>query len=230
MKLDKRTFSLRRRYDDACAAAHALDLLGDRWALLVVRELMTGPKRFTDLRAGLPGVSANVLTQRLEDLETTGVLRRRVLPPPAASRVYELTDWGYEAEPIFRALGRWGARSPLHDPTLPFSAASLMLSMRTMFDPARATGVEARLGLRVGPETFLARLSAAGADVRPAPLDGAEAVLSGAAPALAAAIYGGRPLPELEAEGAVVVEGDRALAERCLTFFPKPPKAPGGPA
>src|SRR5918997_6222030 len=95
----------RRRYDDACAAAHALDLVGERWALLVMRELMMEPRRFSDLRASLPGISANVLTQRLESLETAGVLHRRKLPPPAASQVYELTPWGYEAEPIFQALG-----------------------------------------------------------------------------------------------------------------------------
>ena len=95
-----------RTYDDACAAAHALDLIGERWALLVVRELLLGPKRFTDLRAGLPGVSPNVLAQRLRELERAGVVRRRKLPPPAASRVYELTDWGKELEPVIVRLGR----------------------------------------------------------------------------------------------------------------------------
>src|SRR6478735_6090294 len=143
MKLEKITNSHRRRYDDACAAAHALDIVGERWALLVVRELMMGPKRFSDLRASLPGISANVLTQRLEGLEAAGVLTRRKLPPPASAQVYELTPWGYESEPIFQALGRWAARSPSHDPTLPFSAASLLLSLRTMLDPARAGGLDA---------------------------------------------------------------------------------------
>ena len=103
-----------------------------------MRELMLGPKRFSDLRADLPGISANVLTQRLEGLEAAGVLVRRKLPPPASAQVYELTPWGYESEPIFQALGRWAARSPAHDPTLPLSAVSLLLSFRTMFDPARA--------------------------------------------------------------------------------------------
>src|ERR671916_1982902 len=136
----------RRRYDDACGTAHALDLVGERWALLVMRELMLGPKRFGDLRADLPGISANVLTQRLEGLEATGVLVRRKLPPPASVQVYELTPWGYESEPIFCALGRWAARSPRHDPSLPLSAASLMLSFRTMFDPARAGDLSAMIG------------------------------------------------------------------------------------
>ena len=104
--------SSRRKYDQGCGSAHALDLIGDRWALLVVRELLLGPKRFTDLRDGLPGIGPNVLTQRLKELEEIGVLRRRVLPPPAASTVYELTEWGQELEEVLVRLGRWGARSP----------------------------------------------------------------------------------------------------------------------
>nr|MDP8993809.1 helix-turn-helix transcriptional regulator [Pseudomonadota bacterium] len=154
MKLENRT-DAKRRYDDACGAAHALDLVGERWALLVMRELMLGPKRFSDLKADLPGISANVLTQRLEGLEEAGIVARRRLPPPAPAQVYELTPWGYEAEPIFQALGRWAARSPRHDPSLPLSAVSLLLSFRTMFDPARAEGLEARVGLRLGPESFV---------------------------------------------------------------------------
>lgn len=112
----------RRRYDDACGVAHALELIGERWALLVVRELLLGPKRFSDLRADLAGISANILTQRLDQLETAGVLYRRKLPPPASTQVYELTRWGYESEPMIQALGRWAARSPAHDPRLPLSA------------------------------------------------------------------------------------------------------------
>jgi DNA-binding HxlR family transcriptional regulator len=165
---DKPVAAPRRWYDDACAAAHALDLVGERWALLVMRELVFGPKRFNDLRAGLPGISANVLTQRLEGLEAAGVVRRRRLPPPAPAQVYELTEWGRESEPVFMALGRWAARSPAHDPTLPLSAASLLLSLRTMLDPAKAEGIEARIGLRLGVETFLCRLGGGGSRSRPA--------------------------------------------------------------
>src|SRR5215210_5492323 len=86
----------RRRYDDACGTAHALDLIGERWALLVMRELMLGPKRFSDIRADLPGISANTLTQRLEGLETAGIVVRTRLAPPASGQVYELTEWGYQ--------------------------------------------------------------------------------------------------------------------------------------
>src|SRR3954452_12867398 len=127
-KITEPAESRRRHYEDACAAAHALDLVGERWALLVMRELLLGPKRFSDLRASLPGISANVLTQRLESLEAAGVLGRRRLPPRAASQVNDLTPGGYQSEPIFQALGRWAARSPTHDPRLPLSPVSLLLS------------------------------------------------------------------------------------------------------
>jgi DNA-binding HxlR family transcriptional regulator len=229
MKLEKITENSearsRRRYEDACAAAHALDLVGERWALLVMRELMLGPKRFSDLRASLPGISANVLTQRLEGLEAAGVLGRKKLPPPASTQVYELTEWGYESEPIFQALGRWAARSPSHDPTLPFSAASLLLSLRTMLDPLRAEGLDARIGLRLGEETFLAHLAGGRIEIARGPLDEADLVFTGTPPVLAGAIYGGQPMKALEGAGALRIEGDRALAERFISLFPLPPKA-----
>lgn len=199
--------------------------MGERWALLVMRELMTGPKRFSDLRAGLPGISANVLTQRLEGLETAGVLARRKLPPPFSAQVYELTEWGLEAEPIFQTLGRWAARSPSHDPTLPFSAASLILSLRTMLDPGAAKWLRARIGLELGAESFLLHLGGGEITFEKGPLDRADAVFTGAPRVLAAAIYGGVSLAALEAEGALTVRGDRVLAERFLTLFPLPPKA-----
>ncbi|HYG27801.1 MAG TPA: helix-turn-helix domain-containing protein [Caulobacteraceae bacterium] len=213
-----------RRYEDACAAAHALDLVGERWALLVVRELMLGPKRFSDLRASLPGISANVLTQRLEGLEAAGVLVKRRLPSPANTQVYELTAWGYEAEPIFQALGRWAARSPFHDPSLPFSSASLFLSFRTMFDAARAGELEARIGFDLGPEQFLVRIGGGRLKGSRASLETAQAIFRGPPPAVAGVVYGGVPIAEMEAQGALTVEGDRALAERFTTVFPLPEK------
>jgi len=214
-----------RHYEDACAAAHALDLVGERWALLVMRELMLGPRRFGDLRASLPGISANVLTQRLEGLEATGILVRRKLPPPASVQVYELTQWGYESEPIFQALGRWAARSPAHDPTLPFSPVSLMLSLRTMLDPAQARGLDARIGFRLGEETLHAHLAGGRIEIARGPIDMADVTFGGTASGIAAAVYGGVPLATLEAQGALNVEGNRDLAERFVTLFPLPPKA-----
>ena len=129
-----------RTYDDGCAAAHALDLVGERWALLVVRELLLGPKRFTDLRAGT-AMSPNVLAQRLRELERAGVVRRRKLPPPAASRIYELTEWGLELEPVIISLGRWGALAPSKPCDAALGVDSLVLSFRTMFDARVAEGL-----------------------------------------------------------------------------------------
>jgi DNA-binding HxlR family transcriptional regulator len=223
MKLEKTT-KAKRSYDDACGAAHALDLVGERWALLVMRELLLGPKRFSDLKADLPGISANVLTQRLEDLEAAGVLIRRKLAPPASGQVYELTPWGYESEPIFQVLGRWAARSPSHDPRLPLSAVSLLTSFRTMFDPVRIAGVDARVGLRLGREDYVLRIANGAVEAERGNAAGVELVLEGSPPAVAAAVYGGVPIEALEAEGALKVEGDRALAARFVTLFPLPPK------
>ena len=228
MKLQKLTKQSdtpsRRTYEDACGAAHALDILGERWALLVVRELMLGPKRFGDLRAALPGISANVLTQRLEGLEGSGVLVRRKLPPPASVQVYELTPWGYEAEPIFQTLGRWATRSPLHDPTLPLSSVSLFLSFRTMIDPARAGDIAATIGFRIGAEEFVVRLENGAVTAAREEIGEADLIFTGAVPAIAGAVYGGVPLAALEAEGALTIEGDRALAEHFVHLFPLPPK------
>src|SRR3954470_7385318 len=133
--------------------------MGEPGALLVLRELMLGPKRFSDLRADLPGISANTLTQRLEGLEAKGLVVRRRLPPPASAQVYQLTEWGYEAEPIVQVMGRWATRSPAHDPTMPLSATSLMLSFRTMGDCVRMTGLNGRIGFRIGAETFLVTIA-----------------------------------------------------------------------
>jgi DNA-binding HxlR family transcriptional regulator len=229
MKLEKITDAphppQRRRYDDACGAAHALDIIGERWALLVMRELMLGAKRFGDLRDGLPGISANVLTQRLEGLEIAGVLVRKKLPPPVSAQVYELTEWGYQSEPILGALGRWAARSPTHDASLPFSSTAFLLSLRAMFAAKRAEGLSARIGFRIGAETFLARLADGRLPIARGALDEAEVVFTGPTSALAAVVYGGVPLATLEAAGALQVTGDHALAERFVGLFPLPPKA-----
>src|SRR3954453_9851729 len=144
-----------RSYDDGCAAAHALDLVGERWALLVVRELLLGPKRFTDLRTGLPSASPNVLAQRLRELEKAGVVRRRKLPPPAASRVYELSEWGRELDQAVTSLGHWAARSPSWRPSeAPVGADSLMLALRGRFEPNAARGLDAVYELRLGEDRF----------------------------------------------------------------------------
>ena len=216
----------KRRYEDACAAAHAMDLFGERWAMPVMRELLLGPRRFTDLKTSLNGISAKVLTQRLEGLEAAGVLRRRKLPPPASVQVYELTPWGYDAAPIFQAMGRWAVRSPFHDKTKPFSPVSLMLSLRTMFDPAAAGDFEARIGLVMGEETYLWARRDGQIRVARAPIDDVDLTLEGDPTAIAAIVYGGRPIEEAEGAGDLKVSGDRDIARRLSAFFPLPDPAP----
>ncbi len=209
----------KRRYDDACGTAHALELIGDRWTLLVLREMMLGPRRFFELRADLPGLSANVLTQRLAELEERGLIVRKKLAPPASVQVYEATEWGLEAEPIVQALGRWAARSPRHDPTLPLSAVSILLSFRTMISEKRAKGFEGRIGFRFGAETYLARVRKGRIKVARDDLANADVIITAAPTKLAAVVYGGAPLD------LIAIEGDRAMATRFLTLFVLPPKA-----
>lgn len=222
MQLDKVTEERRtepkRGYDDACGTAHALELIGERWALLVLRELMLGPRRFSGLKADLPGISANVLSQRLDELELRGLARKRRLPPPASVQVYEATDWGLEAEPIVQALGRWAARSPRHDPTLPISGVSILLSFRTMIDRDKASGMDAKIGFRFGESGYVARLHQGAITVERGLADGCDVVFTAAPTALAAVVYGGAPL------NSIGVEGDLALAERFTTLFPLPTK------
>jgi len=214
----KRSSEAKRRYDDACGTAHALELIGDRWTLLVLRELMLGPRRFSELRADLPGLSANVLTQRLAEMEARGLIARKRLPPPASVQVYEATPWGLEAEPIVQALGRWAARSPGHDPTLPLSGVSLMLSFGTMFDTDRAKKFDGRIGFRLGPDSYLARIKKGRFKVVRGEAGASDTLFTASPTAIAAVVYGGAPIDT------VLVEGDRQLAERFVRLFPLPDK------
>lgn len=219
MQLEKTTKQEKRIYDDACGLAHALELIGERWAMLVLRELAYGPRRFSELKADLTGISANVLTQRLTELEARGLVRKTRLPPPASVQVYEATEWGLEAAPVIARLGKWAARSPLHDPTLPISHAAIMMSLQTMLNRDRASGIKARLGFRFGNATYLATLRKARLAVKRAPVEDADVTFTATPGELAAVIYGGAPLESID------VEGDMKLAGRFITLFPLPSKA-----
>jgi DNA-binding HxlR family transcriptional regulator len=223
MKLEKRINGTKSpRYRDACGTAHALEVFGDRWALLVIRELMLGPRRFSQLRADLPGISASILAQRLAELERRKVLVKTKLPPPAATPAYELTQWGYEAEAITAAMGRWAARSPGRDPDQPISGVSLLLSFRTMLDLSRCADLDVRLGFRFGEDVYRAHLTSSGLSIVQGDPPDADVRFAGSPAALGAAVYAQAPLVGLEAEGLLLVSGDRRLAERFLTLFPLP--------
>ena len=217
-----------RTYDDGCAAAHALDLVGERWALLVVRELLLGPKRFTDLRSGLPNASPNVLAQRLRDLEAAGVVRRRKLPPPAASRVYELTEWGRDLEPVIISLGRWGVRSPTKPLDAELGVDSLILSFRTMFDPGQAEGLRACYEFRLGEASFQAEIAEGQLEIQRGSAEQPDATIETDAGTLAALVYDELGLEDALSSGDLSIEGDREAAERLLALFPLPEPAAVG--
>lgn len=230
MKLQKETENRQavrnRWYDDACGTAFALDLIGERWSILIIRELMFGPRRFSELRAGLPGISAKILTQRLEGLEGSRILKKRKAPPPVSAQVYELTEWGYEAEDIIQVLGKWATRHPNHDPTLPLSAASIMMSFRTMIDPDRVEGFSAKAGFRIGHDQFVVTIRDGAIETQRSETDGADFIFTGSAEMMAAVVYGGEPIETLETAGLLMLEGDRKLAKQFVTLFPLPEKLP----
>jgi DNA-binding HxlR family transcriptional regulator len=148
-----------KRYDQYCPVCHALGLVGERWALLVVRELLKGPKRYTDLLDGMPGIGTNVLAARLRELEESGVVRKRKLPPPAASTVYELTEYGRELEEPLYALARWGARSmspPASDEE--FYPDWGLNAFAALFDPAAARGLTGTHVVRVDDDAYSVQL------------------------------------------------------------------------
>src|SRR3954468_4937603 len=215
----------RRKYGQGCGTAHALDLVGDRWALLVVRELLLGPKRFTDLRDGLPGIGPNVLSQRLKELEDAGVVQRRTLPPPAASTVYELTEWGSELEEVVVQLGRWGARSPDMPGEAETQPEWLMLGMRAIYDPDDEPA-PTQYGFRFGDEVFWARVDDGALKVgRGAPSE-PDAVLTADVETVARLMRGElKPATALRS-GAVKLEGERAALDRFPALFRFPP-SPG---
>jgi DNA-binding HxlR family transcriptional regulator len=212
----------KRTYGDRCGISRALDVVGERWALLVVRELLLGPKRFSDLRAGLPHLSADVLAQRLRELERAGVLRRRKLPPPAAARVYELTEWGQELEPVVLGLGRWGSRVPFPEQGEAFGADSAMLALKTLFDPDRAGDLTAEYELRFGEQAFRASVKNEAFEVARGPAEGPVAIIETEPATLAALLWHGRKLSAAARAGEVKLQGSRAAAERFLRLFPLP--------
>lgn len=215
-----------RSYGEACGIPRALDRIGERWALMVVRELLLGPKRFTDLKTGLPGASPNVLAQRLRDLEAAGVVRRGKLPPPAASKIYELTEWGRDLEPVIIALGRWGVRSPTKPPDAELGVDSLILSFRTMFDPEQAKGFGASYEFRLGEARFRAEVAEGRLEIERGTAEAPDATfVETEAGTLAALIYDDLELDDALSSGDLRIEGDRDVVERFLTLFPLPEPA-----
>ena len=216
----------RRKYNSGCAVAHALDLVGERWALLVVRDLVLGPKRFTDLLAGLPGASADVLTQRLRELTEAGVLDRRRLSPPAASWVYELTPWGAELAPVLVGLAQWASRSPTMRYDAPLGTDSLMLSLQALFDGPAAADLDATIAVHLGDERFQLHIADGELAVTRGEIDEPDAVLDTDQTTLLSLLRTDRPLDEALASGNLRLAGDRGIVERFRRLFPLPQPIP----
>ena len=212
---------VRRSYGDRCGIARALDIVGERWALLVVRELVLGPKRFSDLQRGLPTVGPDMLAQRLRDLEAAALVERDTLPAPAGSKVYALTERGRDLEPVLLALGRFGSTEPLTAGEGVFGPDAAMVALPTLFDPARAADLSITVALQVGPDRFMATVRNGELDVSRGQT-AADVMIAAEPGALAAVLWHGRHLREAVATGDVTVVGPRRTAARFLRLFPLP--------
>jgi DNA-binding HxlR family transcriptional regulator len=203
-----------RSYHDACPIGRSLDVVGERWALLVVRELLLGPQRFSDLRHALPGVSSNLLTDRLRELAAHGVVARRKLPPPAGAAVYELTDSGKELEPVLLALGQWGSRMPRPEPST-LSATSVLLYLRDsrrsdLQEPPTTYAVE------LDGRTWTVRIAAGAVRVEAGEPDAPAARLRTDPNTLNTLLADPALLDAHLADGSASVEGDLRTARRLL--------------
>jgi DNA-binding HxlR family transcriptional regulator len=195
---------MNRSYGEQCGVARSLDVVGERWALLIVRELMLGPKRFNDLLAGLAGASPNVISQRLRELTASGVIRQRDLGPPARVRVYELTDWGRELEPVIVSLGQWGTRAPLPE-NARAGLDSPLIALQAVADPAV---VNDRYELRIGAEVFTADGTSGTVRLRRGTADRPKATLTTDADTFHAVAVGSRPIAEAIEAGDLLLNGD----------------------
>ena len=213
----------KRTYGDGCAIAHGLDLVGERWALLVIRELLLGPKRYTDLKKGLPNASPNVISERLRELEQAGVIRRDKLPPPASARVYELTEWGLELEDTVLSLGRWATRSPSLPREAPIGADSMMLALKGRFDPDSAGGLTARYELRLREDRFRIAVSDDALEIARGRANQPDATIDTDPTTLFATLCNGRSLAEAQRTGDMTIDGDKAVVERLIRAFPLEP-------
>lgn len=212
----------KRGYGDRCGIARGLDLVGTRWALLVVRELLLGPKRFGDLRAGLEGMSAETLTQRLRQLEEDGVVRRTTLPPPASTSAYELTEWGYDLRPVVLALGAWGSRAPFPDGGAALSPDAMMLALPTMFDPSRAPEEPTEYEVRLADQSFRLRVADGELQIERGAADDPATTITTDTTTFPEVLWRGLPLETVEGDGRFTIGGGRGAARRFLRLFAAP--------
>ena len=209
----------KREYGQYCGLARALEIVGERWAPLIIRDLLVGPRRFTDLHRGLPRIPTNILSARLREFENAGLVRRRLLARPAGSIVYELTEFGSELDQVVLALGRWGARL-LAEPaaTEIVTADSLTMAMRSTFDPAAAGDLRARIELRLGEVVVGVRIDAGTLDVAPGDLEAPDLRIE-TGPALRSLMSGELDPDDAVEQGIVALTGDQRLLRRFAEVF-----------
>jgi DNA-binding HxlR family transcriptional regulator len=216
---------LSKRYDQYCPIAHALCAVGERWSLLVVRELIEGPKRYTDLSAGLPGVSTNILATRLRELEQSGIIRKRKLPPPAASTVYELTEYGAELEEVVYAMARWGVRTlgpPGPDDDLESDWG--LNAFRALYNPSCANDLRGTYVLRISDDTFTVSLSDGRVGVELGAAEEADLAASFDMETFFGLASGELPPADAVVQGLVELEGDIDTFERFFQAFNYAPR------
>ena len=209
----------KRDYGQFCGLVRALEMVGERWALLIVRDLLVEPKRFTDLRQGLPRIPTNILAARLHELEQRGIVRRRARPAPERAVVYELTEYGAELEDVVVRLGRWGARSlgePRPDEIV--TADSMVMALRATFRPEAARGTRASYELRLGPVVVHAAVAGGRLVAGKGPLPGADLVIE-SGPPIRALMAGEITPSDAVARGLVRLEGDERLLSRFAETF-----------
>ena len=212
----------KRTYGDRCGVARALDIVGERWALLVVRELLLGPKRFTDLRAGLPHVGPDILAQRLRELEASGIVRRGTLPPPAGSRIYELTERGQQLEPVVLALGRFGSVAPVPPGQAQIGVDAGVIALKTLVAPGAAEGLRASDELRFGEQHFELQVADGRIEVARGSAQTPDATIETDPGTLATILWHGRELDEARRSGDIALAGDQQAVTRLLGLFPLP--------
>jgi DNA-binding HxlR family transcriptional regulator len=215
----------KRTYNDACGMGRALDLVGERWALHVVRELLLGPKRFTDLRTSLPGVSPDVLSQRLRELEANGILRHHKLPPPAASQVYELTAVGRALEPAIMALGRWGGANGPSPEGMTMSLDAHLVSLRTLFRPDLAGDLDTTVNLLLDDQPYRAHVADGRIEVERGEATSPDATLRTTPATLFDIIHDRRELADALGDGTADADGDMETLGEFVGLFPLPEPA-----
>lgn len=207
----------KRSYNQYCAVARSLDILGERWTLLIVRELLTGPKRFKDLLEGLPGIGTNLLTARLKDLEGYGVVHRGILPPPAASKVYKLTELGRSLEPVIIALGHWGLEflgAPAQEDDL--RPAWALVAMRSALKQEAARGLQETYEFHVDEEAFHLRVTDGEIEALQGPTVDPDLVVRGDTQAFLGLAAGQVEPAEALDSGEIRIEGDQETWTRCV--------------